>query len=59
MCPGERSGDMKAVLGQEGILYLAGMPVRAAQEQQLVYVCFDPEWGFKGMKCLDSKPRVK
>ncbi|KAG9775986.1 hypothetical protein KCU88_g5025, partial [Aureobasidium melanogenum] len=51
LCPGGRAGDVQAVLGDEGIVYMAG-PRRKADspERALVFVSFDSTFGFRGMK---------
>jgi hypothetical protein len=54
LCPGGRAGDVKAILGDEGLIYMAG-PVRpGSSERALVFICFDPTFGFNGMKRLDG-----
>ncbi|KAL2436234.1 hypothetical protein ABEF95_006354 [Exophiala dermatitidis] len=55
LCPGGRAGDVQAVLGDEGIVYMAG-PRRQADspERALVFVSFDPTFGFRGMKRIDG-----
>lgn len=63
LCPDGRAGDVQAVLGDEGIIYMAG-PARepGSSERALVFVSFDPTFGFVGMKRLDgtiARPKVK
>ncbi|KAK5200768.1 hypothetical protein LTR41_012244, partial [Exophiala xenobiotica] len=55
LCPGGRVGEVNAVLGDEEIVYLAG-PADPSQggEQALVFVSFDPTFGFDGMKRVDG-----
>ncbi|KAK4942165.1 hypothetical protein LTR10_018057 [Elasticomyces elasticus] len=52
LCPGGRAGDVKASLGDEGIVYMAG-PMTGG-ERALVFVSFDPTFGFEGMRRLDG-----
>jgi hypothetical protein len=55
LCPGGRAGDVQAVLGDEGIVYMIGPPREPlSRERALVFVSFDPTFGFKGMKRLDG-----
>ncbi|KAI1626226.1 hypothetical protein EDD37DRAFT_334612 [Exophiala viscosa] len=54
LCPGGRAGDVKACLGDEGIVYMAG-PVTGG-ERALVFVSFDPMFGFDGMRRVDGSP---
>lgn len=59
MCPGGRTGEIKGMLGEEGLVYSVG-PQGPNGERQLVFVCFDPAWGFEGLRRLDgslAKPR--
>nr|KAK5444689.1 hypothetical protein LTR18_004393 [Exophiala xenobiotica] len=60
LCPGGRAGEVKAVLGDEGIVYLAGPPAEASRagERALVFVCFDPTFGFDGMRRVDGTMAV-
>ncbi|KAK5453644.1 hypothetical protein LTS15_006831, partial [Exophiala xenobiotica] len=60
LCPGGRAGEVKAVLGDEGIVYLAGPPADASMggERALVFVCFDPTFGFDGMRRVDGTMAV-
>ncbi|KAK5190321.1 hypothetical protein LTR96_006334 [Exophiala xenobiotica] len=60
LCPGGRAGEVKAVLGDEGIVYLAGQPAEASRggERALVFVCFDPTFGFDGMRRVDGSMAV-
>lgn len=55
LCPSGRSGEVKALLGDEGIVYMAG-PLREAgsPERALIFVSFDPTFGFEGMRRLDG-----
>lgn len=59
LCPGGRAGEVNAVLGDEGIVYLAG-PADASKggARALVFVSFDPTFGSDGMKRLDGTPAV-
>ncbi|KIW93674.1 uncharacterized protein Z519_06279 [Cladophialophora bantiana CBS 173.52] len=61
LCPKGRAGDVKAMLGDEGIIYMAGPPREpGSEERALVFVCFDPTFGFQGMRRLDgslARPR--
>lgn len=54
LCPGGRAGEVKATLGDEGIVYMAG-PVTAEGGRALVFIGFDPTFGFDGMKRLDGR----
>ena len=55
LCPEGKAGDVKAALGDEGIVYMAGPPREAGSpERALVFICFDPTFGFAGMKRLDG-----
>ncbi|KAJ9603086.1 hypothetical protein H2200_012381 [Cladophialophora chaetospira] len=54
LCPGGRTGEVKAVLGDEGIIYMAGPANPDTSERALVFICFDPTFGFNGMKRLDG-----
>ncbi|OAP55497.1 hypothetical protein AYL99_10470 [Fonsecaea erecta] len=57
LCPEGRAGDVTAVLGDEGIVYMAGPPREpGSTERALVFVCFDPTFGFQGMQRLDGYP---
>lgn len=60
LCPGGKAGEVKAVLGDEGIVYLAGpADGTKAGERALVFVCFDPTFGFDGMKRVDGSMVVQ
>lgn len=55
LCPGGRAGEVKAMLGDEGLIYMAGPPVPGGHgERALVFVSFDPTFGFEGMTRLDG-----
>lgn len=55
LCPGGRAGDVSAILGDEGIIYMAGPPREpGSAERALVFMSFDPTFGFAGMKRLDG-----
>lgn len=54
MCPGGRAGEVKGVLGEEGVVYSIGPPGRDG-ERRLVFVCFEPSWGFDGLRGLDRE----
>lgn len=55
LCPEGRAGDVKAVLGDEGLVYMAGPPRQVGSpERALILVSFDPTFGFVGMKRLDG-----
>ncbi|KEF51038.1 uncharacterized protein A1O9_12922 [Exophiala aquamarina CBS 119918] len=57
LCPGGRAGEVKAELGDEGLIYMAGPPiVEGHDERALVFVSFDPLFGFEGMTRLDGTP---
>ncbi|KEF57327.1 uncharacterized protein A1O9_05244 [Exophiala aquamarina CBS 119918] len=57
LCPGGRAGEVKAILGDEGLIYMAGPPVPGGHgERALVFVSFDPTFGFEGMTRLDGTP---
>ncbi|KIW13891.1 hypothetical protein PV08_06672 [Exophiala spinifera] len=59
LCPGGKAGDVTAVLGYEGIVYLAGpADWTKGGERALVFVCFDPTFGFDGMKRVDGSVAV-
>ena len=55
LCPKGRAGEVTAVLGDEGIIYMAG-PARepGSAERALVFICFDPTFGYNGMKRADG-----
>ncbi|OCT47935.1 F-box domain protein [Cladophialophora carrionii] len=55
LCPDGRAGDVSAILGDEGIIYMAG-PSRepGSPERALVFISFDPTFGFIGMRRLDG-----
>ncbi|KIX05513.1 uncharacterized protein Z518_06385 [Rhinocladiella mackenziei CBS 650.93] len=63
LCPSGRAGDVKAILGDEGIVYMAGPPREpGSPERALVFVSFDPSFGFEGMKRLNgtlAKPKTR
>ncbi|KIW62244.1 hypothetical protein PV04_10438 [Phialophora macrospora] len=55
LCPQGRAGDVRAILGDEGIIYMAGPPREpGSSERALVFISFDPTFGFTGMKRLDG-----
>ncbi|KAJ4575266.1 hypothetical protein HRR83_003823 [Exophiala dermatitidis] len=55
LCPDGRAGDVHAVLGDEGIVYMAGPRRQAdAPERALIFVSFDPTFGFRSMKRPDG-----
>ncbi|KAL2436214.1 hypothetical protein ABEF95_005751 [Exophiala dermatitidis] len=55
LCPDGRAGDVHAVLGDEGIVYMAGPRQQADNpERALIFVSFDPTFGFRGMKRPDG-----
>ncbi|KIW41629.1 uncharacterized protein PV06_07168 [Exophiala oligosperma] len=55
LCPGGKAGEVKAVLGYEGIVYLSGpADLTKGGERALVFVCFDPTFGFDGMRRVDG-----
>lgn len=55
LCPGGRVSEVHAVLGDEGLVYMAGPPVAGGHgEKALVFVSFDPTFGFEGMTRLDG-----
>jgi hypothetical protein len=55
LCPGGRAGEVKAALGDEGLIYMAGRPIAGGHgERTLVFVSFDPLFGFEGMTRLDG-----
>jgi hypothetical protein len=55
LCPQGRAGDIRAILGDEGIIYMAGPPREPGSlERALVFISFDPTFGFTGMKRLDG-----
>lgn len=55
LCPGGRAGEVKATLGDEGLIYMAGPPIPGGHgERALVFVSFDPLFGFEGMRRLDG-----
>ena len=58
LCPDGRAGDVKAVLGDEGIIYMAGPVLPGSRERALIFICFDPTFGFVGMKHLDGTKAV-
>ncbi|KIW21812.1 uncharacterized protein PV07_12764, partial [Cladophialophora immunda] len=59
LCPEGQPGDVKAMLGDEGIVYMAGPPrAPGSAERALVFVGFDPTFGFQGMQRLDGSPAV-
>ncbi|KAK5063035.1 hypothetical protein LTR84_005111 [Exophiala bonariae] len=53
LCPGGRVSEVQAVLGDEGLIYMAGPP-GGYGERALVFVSFDPTFGFEGMTRLDG-----
>lgn len=63
LCPSGRAGDIKAVLGDQGIVYMAGGPLLQGggghRERALVFISFDPSWGFEGMKSWRSGTLVR
>ena len=61
LCPGGKSGDVKAQIGEEGLVYMVG-PTGSSSgnggegcERALVLLSFEPGWGFEGMKRLDGE----
>ncbi|KAK5203122.1 hypothetical protein LTR96_011044 [Exophiala xenobiotica] len=54
LCLEGRVGDVKAILGDEGIIYMAGLAIPDTSERALVFICLDPTFGFTGMKRLDG-----
>jgi hypothetical protein len=54
LCPKGKVGEVKAILGEEGIIYMAGPLKPGTSERALVFICFDPTFGFTGMKRLDG-----
>ncbi|KIX94535.1 uncharacterized protein Z520_09581 [Fonsecaea multimorphosa CBS 102226] len=59
LCPEGRAGDVKAMLGDEGIVYMAGPPREpGSSERALVFISFDPTFGFQGMQRLDGSPAI-
>ena len=59
LCPEGRAEDVKAVLGDEGLIYMAGPPRQPGSlERALVFICFDPTFGFNRMKRLDGSLAV-
>jgi hypothetical protein len=66
MCPSGKAGEVKARIGEEGLVYMAGPPAvsydetAAGSERALIFIGFEPGWGFEGLKRLDgrlAKPR--
>jgi hypothetical protein len=51
MCPGGKSGEVKGLVGNEGLIYSIGTgPVKS-----LIFICFDPSFGFDGMRKLSER----
>ena len=53
MCPGGRAGEVTAGMGFEGLVYLAGSP-NGKGERNLMFVSFDPAFGFDGMRRMNG-----
>jgi hypothetical protein len=55
LCPGRRAVDVKAVLGSEGMIFMAG-PSRTQGDDKraLIFINFDSTFGFEVMKGLDG-----
>lgn len=57
LCPDGKVGELKASLGDEGVIYMAGPESGGnRKERPLVFVSFDPTFGFEGMRRLDGNP---
>ncbi|EXJ54795.1 hypothetical protein A1O7_10136 [Cladophialophora yegresii CBS 114405] len=55
LCPDGRAGEVRAILGDEGIIYMVGPPRElGSSERALVFISFDPTFGFTGMRRLDG-----
>ena len=56
LCPGGKASDVKARIGEEGIVYMVGPTAQTngnggqGEERALVFLSFEPNWGFEGMK---------
>lgn len=55
LCPGGRVSEVQAMLGDEGLIYMAGPPGDYG-ERAIVFVSFDPTFGFEGMTRPDGTP---
>ena len=67
LCPGGKAGEIKSRVGEEGIVYMVGLTGKCSDGEQgseraLVFLSFDPTWGFEGMKRIDgqlARPRSR
>ena len=55
LCPGGKAGEVKARVGEEGIVYMVGPSGAGGAERALVFLSFEPAWGFEGMKRLNGE----
>lgn len=55
LCPGGRVGELTAMSDDRGIVYTAG-PRRENGDRAVVFISFDPGWGFDGMEILKHRP---
>ncbi|KIV97172.1 hypothetical protein PV10_00954 [Exophiala mesophila] len=55
LCPEGKLGELNATQGDEGLIYMAGPQIGGSRkEKPLVFVSFDPTFGFEGMRRLDG-----
>ena len=60
LCPGGKAGEVKGRVGEEGIVYMVGPTGQCSgvgheSERALVFLSFEPAWGFEGMHKLDGE----
>jgi hypothetical protein len=60
LCPGGKAGDVKASIGEEGLVYMVGPTGLCGgqgegKERALVFLGFEPGWGWEGMKNLNGE----
>ena len=65
LCPGGRAGKVKAKFGEEGIVYTVGPTAQnhncggQGEERALVFLSFEPSWGFEGMKRINGERAIQ
>jgi hypothetical protein len=67
LCPNGKAGEVKAKIGEEGIVYMVGPTGHCGgrgegDERALVFLGFESGWGFEGMKRMNGElaiPRKK
>ena len=65
LCPGGRAGKVKAKFGEEGIVYTVGPTAQnhscggQGEERALVFLSFEPSWGFQGMKRTNGELAIQ